>query len=199
MSYLIRTSKEKQRGFTIIELLLVIAITGAIGGVIAQTIMMMWDVVTDSRSHVAAIMQVQNAERWIERDAKMAQTVDVERTDIFVTGTLTMTWSDWDGAHTEVRYNLEGNYLMRRELLFSPNAYDAILQQWTSPDITNTTFIARDVVPGSPQTAFHRFDMTSNDENKHMICFNMTVENQASIRGSNIETRSFLVKPRSIW
>lgn len=199
MKYLIHTFRRKQGGFTLIEILVAVAITGAIAGVIGQTIMMMWDGVTENRSHLSNMMQIQNAQRWIERDCKMAQTIDVNRSDPADTGTLTMTWSDWSGTHTEVIYYLEDSDLRRRESVFSPNAYDAIEQEWVAPDRIYEVFIARDVFSGSPQTAFHRFDMTSIDADDHLVRFTMTVRNEESTRGPMTEKATFAIKPRSIW
>ncbi|GEM_PF-6815183 len=182
-----------QRGYTLIEILVVVAITGAISGVISMVILSMMDVVTQSRSHIDAIAQAQNAERWMERDGKMCQIVEVERKQPNQSGTMQMVWSDWGGTRTEVIYFLQDNQLRRRESTFSVDTYNPFTQQWDGAPIEIfETLIAVDVVSGSPQTSF---SLTT----ERVIQIDITVENQTSTRGVTQEKRHFEINPRAIW
>ncbi len=65
-----------QKGFTLIEMLMVVSLVGIIGGVAAMTTTTMMRLVPQSNDHVITQRQVQNAGFWITRDIQMAQVVN---------------------------------------------------------------------------------------------------------------------------
>jgi len=103
--------KAKEKGFTLIEVLVVLAILGAITGVMSMTITMIMRISPQSNDRAIVLRQVQNAGHWISRDVLMAQTVTPEP----VSGTLlSLEWDDWEGNHYVVDYVFDGNTLKRQ-------------------------------------------------------------------------------------
>lgn len=58
------------------EMLIVLGIMGAIGGVMALTTATIVRITPQSNDQMIALRQVQNAGYWISRDVQMAQTID---------------------------------------------------------------------------------------------------------------------------
>jgi len=67
--------KRNQKGFTLIEVLVVVGILGAIMGVMAMTVVTIMIISPKSNDHVIALRQVQNAGYWISRDVLGAKSV----------------------------------------------------------------------------------------------------------------------------
>jgi len=87
--------KRGERGFTLIEVLVVIAIAALITLGATTTTFQVFNVTRHSNDHIAVVRQVQNAGYWISRDALMAESVVVDgdpETDEF----LTLKWTEWD-------------------------------------------------------------------------------------------------------
>lgn len=97
---------KNQKGFTLIELIMVIAITALIIGVIAMSISLVFNVSARSDSHMLAVRQVQNAGHWINLDTQMAQTVQTDESSD--TGfPLILTWTEYvSGDEHQVVYTL---------------------------------------------------------------------------------------------
>ncbi len=96
---------KNQRGFSLVEMLIVLAI---IGGVMAAATMTIVQVINGSSStsdHMIAVRQVQNAGYWVSRDVQMAQNVvPAPYSDGFP---LTLTWTDRYSNDHQVVYSLE--------------------------------------------------------------------------------------------
>ncbi len=101
---------KNQRGFTLIEVLIAIAVTALIIGGITMAIFQTFTVSARTSSHMTAVRQVQNAGHWISQDAQMAQEVDTDDPGILVT----LTWTEWDdGTVNVVTYTIDGGELER--------------------------------------------------------------------------------------
>ena len=114
MFHRLKSINKNQRGFTLIELIVAIAITGLIISAITVTIFQLFSISARSDSHMLAVRQVQNAGYWISHDTQMAQSVE---TDGGTTGfPLKLTWSnEWDSNTYQVVYNLiEADSELRR-------------------------------------------------------------------------------------
>ncbi len=70
--------KINEKGFTLVELVVVVAIVGTITGVMAMTIITMMQISPKSRDQANVLRQVQNAGFWISRDVLMARDIVVD-------------------------------------------------------------------------------------------------------------------------
>ncbi|MFC1875299.1 type II secretion system protein J [Chloroflexota bacterium] len=101
---LVKISKN-QRGFTILELLIAVAITGLIIGGIALTIIQLFEGHAQSSGEMTALRQVQNAGYHISRDVQHAHTSNINTDDnpetLDITEILTITWTEITSWKTE--------------------------------------------------------------------------------------------------
>jgi prepilin-type N-terminal cleavage/methylation domain-containing protein len=107
----LRLINKSQKGFTLIELILVIAIGSIIGGSVTVTMFQVFTGSARTNNHMIAVRQVQNAGYWVSYDVKMAQSAPIIGDDLgtpAVEEFLTVTWSEWGGGGThQVVYTLE--------------------------------------------------------------------------------------------
>ena len=162
--------KKDQKGFTLIEVLVVVAITGLITWGITLTIIQVFDINTRSTNRMAAISQLQNAGLWVSNDAQMAQSVNATGGSGFP---LTLTWIDWETSDSyAVNYTLEDNTLQRRHSVNGGISTNTTIAQYIDP--VQTSFYPLGVLPAGG-----------------VLTFTVT----ATVGGES-ETRVYEVKPR---
>ena len=156
-----------QRGFTMIEVIMALAVTAIITGGITMTIFQVFDGNTRSSNHMIAVRQVQNAGYWISHDTQMAQSVALTAgPDGFP---LTLTWADWDSGDVhKVVYTLLADNKLQRE-------------HYTNLNPDATTFVAEYIDPTGTSCQFAGGKLT----------FTVT----ATV-GTQSETRTYEVVPR---
>jgi len=95
--------KRNQKGFTVIELAVAVAIIALIGSAAATTTFQVIAGAERSSDHMAAVWQVQNAGYWIGHDAQMAEDVVVDNLEY--PNFLVLTWTEKDYDKDDSTYH----------------------------------------------------------------------------------------------
>jgi len=135
-----------QRGFTLIELIIAVAITGAITGSLAMGIFQTFDYSARGNARMTCVKQVENAIHWLSRDAQMAQEVTP---DLDADGfPLELTWTEWDNTHHVITYRIEGSELKRGHVEDGIPLADYVVARYVAadPGLTNCDFNETDWV-----------------------------------------------------
>ena len=121
---LARRLVRSQRGISLIELLVGLAITGAIAGGISVSIFQTLDYNARNNARMIAVKEVENAIHYISRDVQVSQKIEPAAPD--PDGfPLTLTWVEWDGTENVIIYTLNGGELEREH--FVNSASDSVL------------------------------------------------------------------------
>src|SRR5512137_100341 len=102
---------KKQNGFTMVELLIAMAITVIIGTALVMTVTQLFSVSIGDSNHMEAVKQVESALHYINRDAQMAKSEQV-----VVGSSLQLTWDDYTSGSkktNQVTYSLVDGNLQR--------------------------------------------------------------------------------------
>ncbi len=132
-----------EKGFTVIELLIGVAIVGFITPIIAMTIMGLLTNQQQATDHNVVLHQVQNAGYWISRDVQMAESVTLSDPNGFPL-TLDIPTDIDENNDYSVTYLFDGNKLKRE-------VYDSeatlISERFVAEyvDIQSTTFSSADI------------------------------------------------------
>jgi prepilin-type N-terminal cleavage/methylation domain-containing protein len=95
--------KKGERGFTLVEMLVVLALIGIITGGITAGIMQVLTINSRASNHMIAVRQVQQAGKEVSKDTLQSQNVTCGNYSGFP---LTLTWTDWEGMYNEVVYTI---------------------------------------------------------------------------------------------
>lgn len=109
----IATNISNQKGYSLMGIMIALAITVLLVTGITVAIGRIYDVSADRTNHIMAIREVQNAGRWFTLDGRKADTIEpAQDADGFP---LTMNWDDLDENQYEVVYTLSPDNTMQRE------------------------------------------------------------------------------------
>jgi prepilin-type N-terminal cleavage/methylation domain-containing protein len=100
----------KQNGFTLIEIVLALAITGILGGGIATFTAQTFTETKRSSTHMQEILQLENAGYWLSRDVQMSQNVTAGPNAGFP---LLLKWVDENNDTFQVTYSLSDGQIQR--------------------------------------------------------------------------------------
>jgi len=105
-----------EKGFTLVEVLVALAILGSITGVMAMTVSQTITGSGRSNDQATVLNQIQNAGYWIVRDAQMSQNDKVGAFEDHPHKVVSFKWWDWSDGTKKLRradYTLEDNKLIR--------------------------------------------------------------------------------------
>jgi prepilin-type N-terminal cleavage/methylation domain-containing protein len=125
-----------QRGFTVIEVIVSVAITGVLSvGATMATVQVM-NQGSKNNEYTAASRQSMNAIFWISRDAQMSQNV----TPSGVTGfPLTLGWTEWDNSGHQVTYSIEDDKIRRSYSVNGTTPKETVVGTYINSTSENTT------------------------------------------------------------
>ena len=102
--------KRGEKGYTLIELAVSLAIIVLISGAASIAIIQILKGTETNNTHMNAVRQVQNAGYWLCRDARMAQSVNTD--NLTLPDFLVFNWTEWDSENEEIyhsaTYSFEG-------------------------------------------------------------------------------------------
>lgn len=118
-----------QQGFTLVEMLVAIAVAGIIGAAVGTLAYQTVNISESNTNRQVAITQVQNAVHYISRDTQQAQYIvptDITDTalivdpitkevsfDMVAGDKLTLTWIAWDNTKNEILYTVVNGSLQK--------------------------------------------------------------------------------------
>ena len=140
-----------QKGFTLVEVLVVLTITSLIVGVIASIAVQLFVRSGDSSDRMTVYQEVQNAGLWVKRDAVKAQDVMLDDPQTPASEFITLYWTDWDINSYRVAYTLEdvpGGLKELKRSYFVPDGDDWLLQSSTS--------VAKSIDPAKTSSSWDR-------------------------------------------
>ena len=162
-----------ERGFTLIEMLMVITLVGLMSLGITAAISQLLTINSRSSNHMIAVRQVQQAGKEVSKDALQAQIVTPGENSGFP---LTLTWDEWGTNDThEVIYTLGDMLSGELKILWREHKINEILD--------STTNVAEYINP-APENTYCNF-------NGDVLTFTVT----ATVGGQS-ETRVYEIEPR---
>ncbi len=129
------STRENQRGFTLIEVIAVVAVTGLISVGATMATVQVLNQSTRNNDYTTASRQAMNAIYWISRDAQMAQ--NPEGASGFP---LILSWTWWDNSNREVIYSIEGDELRRSYFVGTEKQSETVVAQYINGEPGNTNF-----------------------------------------------------------
>ncbi len=124
-----------QKGFTAIEVLVAVTIASLIGGGVVTAISLTVNTSVSNSDHAIVVDEFRNAVYWIRRDAKMAQTIQIDAGESGLP--MVLSWVEWDNSQHEVTYDLDEGKLMRT---YSVDGNESTLLVAERVDPTLTSF-----------------------------------------------------------
>ena len=175
--------KKGERGFTLVEILVVLALIGIITGGITAAIMQVLTINTRASNHMIAVRQVQQAGKEVSKDTLQAQNVVTDGSPDVL---LSLTWSEWATGNTT-----GNNHTVTYSLEAMPSSELKKLQRSHSINSTEPTVIrvAQYIDPNPAQTSCSWNNVT------RVLTFTVTAT-VGNGRYGAIETRVYEIEPR---
>ena len=125
-----------QKGFTLIEVIVVLAISGIIGlGATTATVQMLTQT-SKNNNYTTASRHTMNAIHWISRDTQMAQNIDPGGSAGFP---LTLSWTDWDNTWYQATYSIVDDELRRSYSVNGGGPSVTLVAQYVNSTSDNTS------------------------------------------------------------
>lgn len=152
-----------EKGFTVLELLISLAVMAAIGTGVTASIFQVYKVTRQNNDYATAVQQAQNTGYWISHDGLMAETLTGNSSLVNEADKFVFSWSDWETGFTNVvEYSLmpsEDLYQVKRHLIIVTPAGNTTTERIISDHIVKVE------KAGSPW----RFTVTSLSGQKSVV------------------------------
>lgn len=177
-----------QRGLTLIEMLVVLAISGAIIAAVSAVILQTFSVSAANNNRMTAIKQLENALHWIDRDAQQS-------------------WADQDNITNEWDEPDVLTDISQLQQHWTDNVVSPVLEHDVTYSLDDATLTRIDVVTGTDGTSKTlntliaeyisdiNYTYVQNPNGKYLLTVNIT----ANVEGyrSATESRTLCVMPRA--
>ena len=177
---------KEEKGFTLLELLISLAIAGIVVAGATTTLSHVITVGSANSNHMTAVRQAQTAGYWVSHDALMAQEVQLDDLTTPEIEFIVLNWSEWNGDSREVIYTLED----------TADGFKQLQRQYTvisSDNTTSTNVVAAQNIDDSSITDP---DWNYNTEAKWENGV-LTLRVTTSVVGRT-ETRVYEIQPRPL-
>ena len=180
-----KQKRESQRGFTLVELMIAIAVSAMVMVGSMQLLSHMVITSAKNRANTMAMLQVQYVGFWITEDVVQARPDQVTLTDLLNPGAshfpLTIQWTQWNGVEHEVVYSVEGD-----------ETWKLSRHEWYTPKGGSEVDNGMTVVGESLDPAGTRCEWVTGDNVTDVLKLDVT----ANVDGK-IATRTYEINPRS--
>jgi type II secretory pathway component PulJ len=133
--------KKKQQGYSVLEIVISLALIGILGvGITGFTIQTFTYSMT-SENRMKAMMQVDNAGYWVSRDVQMSANITLGEYAGFP---LELIWTDTDQNEYQVSYTLNGSEIKRSVAKNGQENLHTLIAQSINPAINLTNFTFTD-------------------------------------------------------
>jgi len=178
--------KKGEKGFTLIELIIAILITGIVASAITGTILYALNVNFSTANRMTAVRQVRNVGFWVSPDVQMARCVYPGGSSGFP---LALNWTDWANNDTHaVIYTLED---------MSSGEFKVLKRKhYIESELASTTIVAEYIDQAETSCVWEcDCDCYWEEGCSNWADAQLTFTVTASVGGQN-ETREYEVKPR---
>jgi prepilin-type N-terminal cleavage/methylation domain-containing protein len=168
-----------QAGYTLIEMVLVVAILGLLAVAVNQAIVHTVRIGSRGTDSMTAIAQLENASYWLNIDGQQAQEMQSGKVNGFP---LELTWTAWNGNNHKVTYSIQDDEMTRSTYINDVFDSQMTIARYLDPDAAKTncrlpskgTFRLPDTGDAITITGWHQSSSGSVAINSGAVSVNVT-------------------------
>jgi prepilin-type N-terminal cleavage/methylation domain-containing protein len=178
-------ARQSERGFTLIEIMVALAIVGLISGAATMIVGQIFRINSESTSRITLNRQVQNAGLWLSTDIQTARSVSI--TPGLTGFPVVITWAEWDTPEEyQVEYYISAENVLYRHLT-------AIVGTTTTQDQTLPIASYLDLSGTPAHTQFQRLGVGGQASDRYSFTITAILP---GYRETVKETRTYDMLPR---